>query len=108
MFETNKIFKIDNNDKLPTHNNNDIYKCVCSCKQAYVGRTSNNLIFRVDQLLPKNLLNKIRVSNSERKVSREQEIKILKRFGGHFIIKLQEKKDSSIKTFFTLFYLYNF
>ena len=39
-----------------------------------MGRTSNNLINRVNKHLTKNLLNKIRVSNSDRAVGREQEI----------------------------------
>ena len=73
VFKSNKLFKIDNKDKLPIHNySNVIYKYVCFCKQTYVGRTGNNLINRINQHLPKNLLNKIKVSNNDRAVGREQ------------------------------------
>ena len=52
VFKTNKLFKIGNKDKLPTHNNsNVIYKFVFSCKQTYVGSTSNKLINRVQSAL---------------------------------------------------------
>ena len=73
VFKSNKLFKIDNKDKLPIHScSNVIYKYVCFCKQTYVGRTGNNLINRINQHLPKNLLNKIKVSNNDRAVGREQ------------------------------------
>ena len=72
VFKNNKLFKIDNKDKLPTHNySNVIYKYVCFCKQTYVGRTGNNLINRVNQHVPKNLLTKIRVCNNDRVVGSE-------------------------------------
>ena len=71
VFKNNKLFKIDNKDKLPTLNySNVIYKYVCSCMEAYVGRTGNNLFNRVNQHVPKNLLNKIRVSNNDRAVGK--------------------------------------
>ena len=72
VFKNNKLFKIDNKDKLPTLNySNVIYKYVCSCKETYVGRTGNNLFNRVNQHVPKNLLNKTRVCNNDRAVVRE-------------------------------------
>ena len=37
-----------------------------------MGRTGNNLSNRINQHLPKNLLNKIKVSNNDRAVGREQ------------------------------------
>ena len=48
-----------------------MYKYVSFCKQTYGGRTGNNLINIVNQHVPKNILNKIKVSNNDWEVGRE-------------------------------------
>ena len=43
VFKFIKVFKIDNKDKLPTHNNiNLIYKYACFSKQTYVAQWAEN------------------------------------------------------------------
>ena len=60
IYSTKKLFQIS--DKLPTLNtSNVIYKFVCLCKKAYVDRTSNNLITRINQQLQKTLFKQDKV-----------------------------------------------
>ena len=50
-----------------------------------MGRTSNNLINRINQHLPKTLLNKIKVFNKEKKVDNLQKINSSSAIGQHLI-----------------------
>ena len=70
LYTTKKLYQINNKDKLPTLNTSSvIYKFVCLCKKkTYVGRTSNNLITRINQHLPKTLLNKIMLCYKKKKI----------------------------------------
>ena len=53
VYKTKKLFEINNKDKVSMLNNsNVVYKFVCSCNKTYMGRTSNNLLTRINQHLP--------------------------------------------------------
>ena len=54
-------------------------------QKTYLGRTSNNLITRINQHLPKTLLNKIKLCNKEKKFDNLQKINNSSVIGQHLI-----------------------
>ena len=62
------MFDIDNKDKLCTFKKiNIVYQSVWFCNKISVGRTGNIQLNRINQHLPKILLNKITNGNNNRK-----------------------------------------
>ncbi|MEC8568798.1 MAG: hypothetical protein VXY56_11060, partial [Pseudomonadota bacterium] len=68
VFDSRPLMQAASKDRLPiTMNNNVIYKFACQCGDWYIGRTSQRLQTRINQHVPKKLLQTLATKSTDEK-----------------------------------------